>query len=85
MEIKQGDNVSILATLWLSVKINRAENQMINSSMQYPKGVQYREKMILKFEYKYKKIRYENNFVLSYVFKFKIIFLCFWLPFGYPE
>ena len=38
MEIKQGDNVSILATLWLSVKINRAENQMINSSMQYPKG-----------------------------------------------
>ena len=53
--------------------------------MQYPKGVQYREKMILKFEYKYKKIRYENNFVLSYVFKFKIIFLCFWLPFGYPE
>ena len=33
--------------------------------MQYPKGVQYREKMILKFEYKYKKIRYENNFVLS--------------------
>ena len=38
MEIKQGDNVSILATLWLPVKINRAENQMINSSMQYPKG-----------------------------------------------
>ena len=38
MEIKQGDNVSILATLWLPVKINRAENQMINSSKQYPKG-----------------------------------------------
>ena len=38
MEIKQGDNVSILATLWLPVKINRAENQMINSSIQYPKG-----------------------------------------------
>ena len=38
MEIKQGDNVSILATLWLPVKINRAENQMINSSMQYLKG-----------------------------------------------
>ena len=30
--------MSILATLWLPVKINRAENQMINSSIQYPKG-----------------------------------------------
>ena len=27
-----------LATLWLPGKINRAENQMINSSIQYPKG-----------------------------------------------
>ena len=37
MEIKQGV-MCLLATLWLPVKINRAENQMINSSMQYPKG-----------------------------------------------
>lgn len=30
--------MSILATLWLPVKINRAENQTINSSIQYPRG-----------------------------------------------
>ena len=30
--------LSFLATLWLPRKINRAENQMINSSIQYPKG-----------------------------------------------
>ena len=30
--------LSFLATLWLPGKINRAENQKIDSSMQYPKG-----------------------------------------------
>jgi|GEM_PF-2537656 len=79
------DRAVLAGWTFLVFKIKKAVNRKINSLMQYPKGVQYREKMILKFEYKYKKIRYENNFVLSYVFKFKIIFLCFWLPFGYPE